>query len=192
MLMTKDEMRTLLMAQILQEHSKAQTMRLVRWVGHDAERLAILMEIFLNDPATPPLPAGRGYAYLFTQRSAWAVRYIGENAPEIMAKWLPVLVAQLQTSPIHDAIKRNVLNVFEGIDFPETLDGILADRCFEYLANPKEAIAIRCASMTVLAKICARVPELSAELRLILEEMLEHEVSAGVGSRAKRVLRGLV
>lgn len=191
MQMTKDDMRTLLLGQILQEHSKAQTMRLVRWVGHDEERLEVLMGIFLNDPPIPPLPEGRGYAYLFTQRSAWALRYIGENAPNILAKWLPILVAQLQVTPIHDAIKRNVLNVLEGIDFPEALDGVLAEQCFGYLSNPKEAIAIRCASMTILSKICTRVPELSVELRLLLEEILEHTESAGVRSRAGRVLKGL-
>jgi hypothetical protein len=48
--MTKAETRIWLEAQILAEHSKAQTLRLVRWVGHDADRLKILMEIFLNEP----------------------------------------------------------------------------------------------------------------------------------------------
>jgi len=72
--------------QILAEHSKAQTMRVVRWVGHDAERLASLMEIFM------------GNDYRLTQRSAWAVRYVGENAPELIAPWLPKIVARLRQS----------------------------------------------------------------------------------------------
>ena len=37
--MTKAETRQWLEAQILAEHSKAQTMRIVHWVGHDTERL---------------------------------------------------------------------------------------------------------------------------------------------------------
>lgn len=72
--MTKDETRDWLEAQILAEHSKAQTMRLVHWVGKDAARLQILMEIFLNEPPSEPLPKGRGYQYIFTQRSSWALR----------------------------------------------------------------------------------------------------------------------
>jgi hypothetical protein len=185
--MTKAETREWLEAQILAEHSKAQTMRIVRWVGHDADRLEILMEIFLNDPPSNPLPKGKAYAYVFTQRSSWAIRYIGEKSPEILAPWLPRLVANLRQEDLHDAIKRNTLNVFEPLLFPPELDDDLADLCFGYLADPKEPIAIRCASMTVLEQICKRVPELKSELRLILEEHLEHG-SAGFKSRAKKVL----
>lgn len=188
--MTRLETRQWLEAQILAEHSKAQTMRLVKWVGHDPERLEILMEIFLNDPPSAPLPAGRGYKYLYTQRSSWALRYVGEKSPEILVPWLPRLVANLRMPHLHDAIKRNTLNVFEPLDFPEILDGDLADLCFGYLADPKEPIAIRCAAMTVLQRICRRVPELSEELRLVLEEHLEHG-SAGFKSRAKRLLASL-
>ena len=183
-MMTKAETRQWLEAQILAEHSKAQTMRIVHWVGHDTERLEILMEIFLNDPPSMPLPAGRGYQYIFTQRSSWAVR---EKSPAIIRPWLTILVARLRAPNLHDAIKRNTLNVFEPLDFPAELDDELADLCFGYLTNPKEPIAIRCASMTVLEKICERVPELQSELRLLLEEHLEHG-SAGFRSRAKKVL----
>lgn len=186
-MMTKAETRQWLEAQILAEHSKAQTMRIVHWVGHDTERLEILMEIFLNDPPSMPLPAGRGYQYIFTQRSSWAVRYVGEKSPAIIRPWLTILVAHLRAPNLHDAIKRNTLNVFEPLDFPAELDDELADLCFGYLADPKEAIAIRCASMTVLEKICQRVPELQSELRLLLKEHLEHG-SAGFRSRAKKVL----
>ncbi len=105
-----------------------------------------------------------------------------------MTPWLSVLVANLRQSDLHDAIKRNTINIFEPLDFPAELDGDLADLCFGYLADPKEPIAIRCGSMTVLEKICRRVPELKSELRLLLEEHLEHG-SAGFKSRAKTVLK---
>jgi len=189
--MTRDEARDWLESQLLAEHSKAQTLRIVRWVGHDAERLNVLMEVFLNNPPSRPLPKGRGYQYMFTQRSAWAVRYVGENAPEIMAPWLPKLVANLQQPQLHDAIVRNTLNVFEAVPFPAELDGELADHCFNYLADPKAPTAIRCASMTILEKICQRVPELKSELRMLLEEHPEQE-SAGFKSRSKKVLGRLV
>ncbi|MBL7807982.1 MAG: hypothetical protein JNN28_09220 [Saprospiraceae bacterium] len=187
---TKAETRIWLEAQILAEHSKAQTMRMVRWVGHDPERLEVLMEIFLNDPPSKPLPEGRGYQFLYTQRSAWAVRYVAEKAPEMMRPWLDRLISNLEKEPLHDAIKRNTLNVFEHIDFPPQYDESLADLCFNSLMNPQEAIAIRCSSMSILERICTRIPELQPELRLILEEHLEHG-SAGFKSRAKKVLSRL-
>lgn len=185
--MTRAETRAWLEAQLLAEHSKAQTMRLTQWVGYDADRLAVLMEIFLNDPPHQPLPEGRGYAYMFTQRSAWALRYVGEKAPEIMQPWLPRLVENLRRPGLHDAIKRNTLTVIEYLDVPESLEGDLADLCFGYLADPKEAIAIRCTSMSILEKICKRIPELKAELRLLLEDHFEHS-TAGFKSRARKIL----
>ena len=117
--MTKAETRQWLEAQILAEHSKAQTMRIVHWVGYDTDRLEILMEIFLNDPPSMPLPAGRGYQYIFTQRSSWAVRYVGEKSPAIIRPWLTILVAHLRAPNLHDAIKRNTLNVYHTMDMSE-------------------------------------------------------------------------
>ncbi|MCC7466353.1 MAG: hypothetical protein IT261_08800 [Saprospiraceae bacterium] len=189
--MTKDDdLRTWLEARILEEHTKAQTMRIVHWVGRDPERLQVLMEVFLNDPPSQPLPKGRGYQYIFTQRSAWAVRYVAEKAPEIMQPWLDRLVQNLNQQPLHDAIIRNTLNVFEHLDFPAKFDEPLADICFQRLADPREAIAIRCSSMSILQRICSRIPELKPELQLILEDQLEHG-SAGFKSRAKKVLSRL-
>lgn len=168
-------MHDFLREQILAEHSKPQTMRIVHWIGHDADRLAALMDIFL------------GSDYRLTQRAAWVVRYIGEGAPELMAAWLPELAARLHRQPLHDAVKRNILNVFEHLDIPESLYDELTESCFTYLADPQEAVAIRCISMSILDKICQKIPELRPELRLLIEEHFEHS-SAGFKSRARKIL----
>ena len=163
---------------LLAEHSKLQTMRIVHWVGADADRLALLFEVFLGD------------VYRLTQRSAWAVRYVAEKHPELMAPYYPVLLEALRREPLHDAVKRNVLNVFEALEItPECYDD-LADHCFRYLADPQEAIAVRCASMSVLEKICRAIPELKSELRLLIEEHLEFE-GAGFKSRGKKILKSI-
>lgn len=169
--------RELLTELILAEHSKAQTMRIVRWIGHNADRFALLMELFLGD------------VYRITQRGAWALRYVGEAAPELLAPWLPRMLARLREPGIHDAVKRNVLNVFEDLnELPEALHGELADICFGLLADPQEAVAIRCAAMTILDRICQLVPELKPELRLLLEEHIEHG-TAGFKSRSRKILQ---
>lgn len=161
---------------LLLEHSKAQTMRIVHWIGADADRLAALIDIFLGDE------------YRLTQRSAWVVRYVGESHPNMMQPYYPMLLEALDRQPVHDAVKRNALNVFEDVEIPAEYYDTLADHCFNYLSDPKEPIAIRCASMTVLEKITRQIPELREELRLLLEEQSEFE-SAGIRSRAKRILQ---
>ncbi|MBL7780408.1 MAG: hypothetical protein JNM22_04255 [Saprospiraceae bacterium] len=160
---------------LLLEHSKAQTMRIVHWIGADAERLAALIDIFLGDE------------YRLTQRSAWVVRYVGESHPDMMKPYYPMLLEALNRQPVHDAVKRNTLNVFEDVEIPTEYYDALADHCFNYLADPKEPIAVRCASMTILEKITRQIPELREELRLLLEEQSEFE-SAGIRSRAKKTL----
>lgn len=163
---------------LLLEHSKAQTMRIVHWVGADADRLALLFEVFLGD------------VYRLTQRSAWVVRYVAEKHPELMRPYYPVLLEALRRKPLHDAVKRNVLNVFEALEITPDCYDDLADHCFRYLADPQEAIAIRCASMSILEKICQAIPELKSELRMLIEEHLEFG-GAGFKSRGKRILKGL-
>jgi len=78
--------------------------------------------------------------------------------------------------------------VFEPLEIPDNLQDELADLCFGYLADPKEALAIRCASMTILEKICRKIPELKPELRLLIEEHFEHG-TAGFKSRARKILK---
>lgn len=160
------------------EHSKAQTLRIVEWIGGDAERLAALMEIFMGDE------------YRLTQRSAWAVQYVCKKYPYLLAPWQQEMIVYLRKPGIHDAVKRNILSVFEKTSVPAEWHGELADICFGFLASPNEAVAIRCLSMSVLADICEEIPELTPELRLLLETHYEHGTAA-LKSRTRSVLTRL-
>ncbi len=169
--------KTFLKEQLLTEHSKAQTMRIVHWIGRDADRLAAHMALFLGDE------------YRITQRGAWVVRYVAEANPDMMSPWIPILVERLR-APGHDAVKRNILNVFEAISTPDEHIGFMADTCFQFLANPAEAIAIRCAAMSILEEICQKEPGLAPELKLLLTEIQEED-KPGIKSRARRILSKL-
>lgn len=151
-------------------------MLLVRWIGQDAGRLAALLEIFL------------GNDHRLTQRSAWVMRYVGEPAPGLLAPWFTQMMAMLRRTEVHAAVQRNVLNVFEAIDVPKTVQDELADRCFQYLADPQAAAALRASAITILDKTCQQVPELRPELRLLLEEYPEPG-PASFQSRAREVLK---
>ena len=164
-----------LQEQLAAEHSKSQTMRIVHWIGHDAERLAALMDIFL------------GSDYRLTQRSAWVVRYVGERSPASLEPWHERMIASMSRNPVHGAVKRNVLKVYERIEIPLRLYDALADLGFSCLADAQEDVAVRCTAMAVLEKICRVVPDLKMELRLLLEEQYENG-SAGFKSRARKVL----
>lgn len=164
--------------QLQLEHSKRQALRLSRWIGQDLERLAALLEIFLGDN------------YRLSQRAAWVLSTVADQSPQLLELWLPQMVAKIHEPGVHDAVKRNVVRLFQEIEIPEEQLDELADACFSFLADPKEAVAIRVFSMSVLENICRKIPELKPELRLLLEEHLPHG-TAGFKSRGRKILKRL-
>ena len=58
--------------QLLAEHSRQNTDRIIRWVGRDPKRLAEVMKVFLGSDA------------LLVQRCAWIVGIIGESHPAML------------------------------------------------------------------------------------------------------------
>jgi hypothetical protein len=164
--------------QLLKEHSKKNTQLIMQWVGHDPDRFAELMPLFLEDE------------YRVGQRAAWVVSGCADQYPDLIQPHLADMVRCLE-NPIHPAISRNALRALASLpNVPEELQGELVDRAFTILLDPKQPVAIHVHAMQVLANLCAEHPDLGPELRLILEDNLEG-ASKGYLSRAKRILQKL-
>ena len=73
-------------------------------------------------------------------------------------------------------------------EIEEGLEGEFAELCFAYICDPKEAIAVRSFSITVLYNICLKEPVLANELKMTLEDQMPHG-SSGFKSRAKKTLK---
>ena len=166
-----------LKAIVLEEHSKVQTMRIVHYIGNDPNRFEELMELYFDENNR------------ISQRASWPVGYCAVAHPELIYPYLKKMVAQLEL-PVHNAIKRNTIRILAEVDLPEDLLGEVADLCFRFLDDPKEAIATRVFSMSVCFNITKREPELANELKIILEDHFPHG-SAGFKARAKRILKEL-
>ena len=93
----------------------------------------------------------------------------------------------LDKKDAHVAVKRNIMRLLQDIEIPKPLYGTLTDKCFALL-DPKETIAVRVFSMTVLANIAKQEPDLKKELRIVIEDQLPYG-SAGFLSRARKVLK---
>jgi hypothetical protein len=155
------------------EHSKAHTNRIIGWIGRDETRVAALVRVFCSSE------------YRIGQRAAWVVGDYARRQPDLLGPWLPDLVGQLAQPGTHDAVRRNVVRVLQESELPEELLGEVADACFRMLADPQEPVAIRCFSMSVLERVCQRLPELWPELKLLIEDIAPTG-SAGMQSRARR------
>jgi hypothetical protein len=162
---------------VLKEHSKAMKDRVIRYVGHNPARFKELVEVFLNGP------------YRVTQRSGWPLTFCVEHHPALIKPHLKRILNQLKIS--HDiSTKRNIIRLFQFIDFPPALDGQLTKICFNFLTDSDESIAVRVFSMTVLGRIAKRRPEIGRELKIIIEDLMPYG-SSGFNSRARKVLKDL-
>jgi hypothetical protein len=164
--------------QILQEHSKENTLKIAKWIGNDKARLQTLMQLFLYDE------------YRVVQRGSWIVGTIGETKPEMIEPYLGKVLARCTEDGIHVAVKRNVTRILQFTNIPEEHHGTVMNLCFNFLMDPKETVAVRCFSMSILANLSTKYPEIKNELRSVIEDILEHqETSAGFKARSRKTLQ---
>jgi hypothetical protein len=163
---------------ILKEHTKSNTSKIVDWISNDPNRFKELVDIFL---------AG---TYRVTQRAAWPLSRCVEHHPNLINPHLKRVIDHLKRPGIHDAVKRSTVRFLQDIKIPKSMQGRVADSCFGYLSDPKEPIAVRVFSMTVLANMAKENPELKNEIIPIIEDQLPFG-SAGFRSRGIKVLKAL-
>ncbi|MEO5572254.1 MAG: hypothetical protein ABIT08_10200 [Bacteroidia bacterium] len=163
--------------EILKEHSKKQTNKIVKFIGNDSKKFKELMHLFFNDE------------YRVVQRAAWIVNNCAEDYPELIKPYLEKMIDYLQ-KPVHDAVRRNTVRILQFIDIPKRLNGKAASVCFDLLQSKDEPVGVKVFSMSVLGNLCKTEPGLKNELRLVIEEQLPYS-TAGFLSRAKKILKRL-
>jgi hypothetical protein len=160
---------------LLAEHSGAQTMKVVEYIGDDPVRFKDLMGNFLGD------------TYRLSQRAAWAVSYCAEHHPDLIKPYFGRLLDQLERDDAHVAVRRNVVRLLQFVAIPQRYCGRVFDACYRLLDDPAQPVAVRCFSMTVAANIACDSPELIEELRLVAAKY-PFAATAGFRVRARRVL----
>lgn len=163
---------------LLKEHSKTQAQKIAVWAGQSDDNFKELFDVFINGD------------YRLNQRAAWPLGMMGKKYPERITPYLGKLINNLTKPNLHDAVKRNTIRLLQDIEAPEEYMGTLADVCFDYLANPKEAVAIKVFSMSVLHNITKHYPDMKNELKMLIEGQLDTE-SAAFRSRGSKILKAL-
>src|SRR5687767_12377263 len=107
-----------LKATLLEEHSKAQCEKIVRYIGNNKRRFDELMKLFF---------AGE---YRVTQRAAWPMSYCVEDHPELIVPYLKKLIELLEKPVIHDAVQRNIVRLLQNISIPKRYHGRVMNACF--------------------------------------------------------------
>lgn len=165
-----------LRSEILKEHSKKQATKIADWIGNDEKRFALLLQLSLKDE------------YRVVQRAAWIVSKVADRHPKILLPHLAAIVKRVDGNDLPTAVKRNVVRLLQNVPIPKKLHGPVMNVCFQFLTDPKETIAVRCFSMTVLSNLSKDYPEIKQELKTVIEEVLKQKASAGIRARARKVL----
>jgi hypothetical protein len=164
--------------EILAEHSRKQLLKISGWIGGDEKRFKELLELFLQGE------------YRVVQRSSGVVSYVSEKHPGLIEKNLPLLVNRLDDDNIHVAVKRNVIRVLQFIPIPKSIHAKVMNKCFEYLSDPNEAIAVRCFSMTVLLNLAKKYPDIKRETEDTIK-LAAKNAKGGLKVRARDTLKEL-
>ena len=163
---------------IEKEHSKAQCIKIINYVGQNPKRFEDLVAVFLNGP------------YRITQRSAWPLNYCVERHPELIKPHLKRVLNHVLKPGLHNSVKRNTMRLLQFIEIPRSLQGLAVEICFTFLQDTKEPVAIRVFAMTVLTQLSKVSPELKNELIPIIEDQLPYGSPAFI-SRGRKALKEL-
>lgn len=122
------------------------------------------------------------------QRASWVITQVAERAPALVAPYLDKMLQRITDSKVSAAAKRNVIRSLQFVNIPEELHGLAMQICFDRLADPTETVAVRVCSMSVLANLARIYPDITRELKLVIEEGLAFEAASGFRARARMVL----
>lgn len=122
-------------------------------------------------------------------RFTWVLGEVCEKAPELIAPALPRFF-EVRGDMKFPGYDRSIAKWFWLCGIPEEIEGEVVEQLFEWMLDPKIKVAVKVFSMSALADIARKYPELGTELRLIIEEQFE-DGSAGYKSRGRKVLAKL-
>jgi hypothetical protein len=162
--------------EILKEHSRKQALKIAGWIGSDKKRFSRLVHLFLNDE------------YRVAQRSAYPLMLLADKHPRLAEEYIPKMVKKLYDNGAHPAVRRNVMRTLQLVKIPAKVQAEVFDFCIKYLTDPKEPIAVKCYSITVLVKLVKIHPELKQEAELVISQALKNS-SMGVKVRIKLAMK---
>lgn len=161
----------------MRDRSKRNIEHMASEIGDDPTQFGELMSVFLDGP------------YRITQYAAHLLGKCCDLQPHLILPYLGQMI-ELLDKEVHDSLKRNVVRTMQFVDIPEEHWDKTAQYCFQLLESKKEAVAIKVFSMTVLANLCEKLPELKNELSIIIEDQMPYG-SAGFKSRGAKILKKL-
>ncbi|NLN33857.1 MAG: hypothetical protein GX159_09735 [Flavobacteriaceae bacterium] len=162
--------------QLENNHSKENSLKIIKYIGKDENRFEELMSCFFI----------KSKDYRVPQRAAHVVSNCFDQSPELIEPYVPLLIEKLLNPETSNPLKRNILRILRHSEISVDKKAEVYDFVYNLLIDPKEEIAIRAFSMSVLYNLTQDFPELMPELKSTIEFILEKsESSPGIRSRGR-------
>lgn len=160
---------------LLNNHDKKTCLEIAQWVGESQSRFNQLLDLTLYGDKK------------ISSRASWPLNLCGIENPDFLEGHFEKLIEKIGQPGTSGTIKRNVIRIFQFINFPGFCDGQLMNLCFQFVETPSEPVAVKAFALSILGKLSEKYPEIKPELCLIIRGQLPHQ-SAAFKVRAKRIL----
>ena len=130
--------------------------------------------------------------HLLSSRAMWVLGHCSDIDYNGIKPYHIKLLNNLKKKNLHNGVVRNTLRLFQDYPVPKKTESFILDKCFDYIKNPAEAIAIRAFAITVVFNIAKPYPELLSELSIVLNHLSETEDSPGIRSRVKNTIKAIM
>ena len=163
--------------QLMAEMSRRNADYIAHLIGNDPKLFKDLLELVFSGKAPLPL------------RASWVITIITEKHPELLKPYIKKIISRIEKFE-HPGIRRNLLRYLSENEVPSSILGKLYDICYQLLLSRTEPVAVKVYSMQILFNIAEKEPDFKNELRLIIEELTDHE-SAAIKSRSRQLMAKL-
>ncbi|GAB3363769.1 hypothetical protein GCM10027566_32540 [Arachidicoccus ginsenosidivorans] len=125
---------------------------------------------------------------LCCKRAAWCFSLAAKLRPGWTINCQKDLVALLDRENPPDGLLRNTLRILRDSRLQPAFYDRLAYHCFNFVEDPKQAIAIRAFAMHILGQIGLALPDIRSEVKAIIDYYFTGQTHAGLVSSAKAVI----
>lgn len=121
--------------------------------------------------------------------AAWVIDHVSEENPSMLKPYVQALIERLPGLK-SSSLKRHFTRMLLSQKIPDHLLGSLVDVLYNLL-SPDEAVAVRANALQLLYNISLLEPDLKPELISVIEAILEEELTPGMNSKSRNLLKAL-
>ncbi|MFO7655482.1 MAG: hypothetical protein R6W78_00275 [Bacteroidales bacterium] len=146
-------------------------------VGCNAGYYSEILDLVLNEPMPMSSRAGR------------VLNICTSNCTGIFKPHVPKVINHIRKrGNIHRCILKILADQY--FDLTTSQEGVLVDACFNWLADERQAVAIKAYSMDILERFAMKEPEIIPELTGLLEDA-SRRGSSGIRNKASKMMKRL-